>query len=169
LVSLFAEDLLPIRQVADEVQSAAQVQLESVQGLVCAYMSQPPTPQATLDLENAIQDELREFGRRTMEVVCNSLEPDSPENMPKQVELEGQAYSRKNAKTNNRGGIGTLFGTIQRSAKPRTTANDLSRRWNCAWALSQATPRPLWPSGWVGPPRGRPSKSCWNCSGANTV
>jgi hypothetical protein len=127
LVSLLAEDLLPIRQVADEVQSAGQVQLESVQGLVCAYMSQPPTPQATLDLENAIQDELREFGRRTMEVVCNSLEPDSPQNMPKQVELEGQAYSRKNAKTNNRGGIGTLFGTIQLlrfSYEPLSEAHD---------------------------------------------
>jgi hypothetical protein len=66
-----------------------------------------------------------------MEVVCNSLEPDSPENMPKQVELEGQAYSRKNAKTNNRGGIGTLFGTIQLARftyEPLSEAQDDGQR-----------------------------------------
>jgi len=136
LVSLIAGDLLRIRRVEEEVQSAAQSRLENIDRLVRAFVSQPVTPQATLDFENGLQDELREIGRLTVEIAYNSLEPnvdviapDSPE-MPKQVEFDGQQYSRKNAKTNNRGGVGTLFGTIRLtrfSYEPLSEARDDGR------------------------------------------
>ncbi len=45
-------------------------------------------------------------------MVYNRLEADDPDEMPKQVELDRQEYSRKNEKTNNRNGIGTLFGKV---------------------------------------------------------
>lgn len=127
LVSLVAADLLRNRQVEEEVQSAAETQWERIRQLVRAFKSQPPTPQATLDFENALQDELRESGRLTMEILLNSLEPDDAEDMPKQAEFDGQQYSRKNAKTNNRGGVGTLFGAIQLSRysyEPLSEARD---------------------------------------------
>jgi hypothetical protein len=47
--------------------------------------------------------------------------------MPKRVEFEGQEYSRKNEKTNNRNGIGTLFGKIplvRFSYEPLSEARD---------------------------------------------
>lgn len=87
--------------------------MENIGRLVRAFVAQPVTPQAVWDFENALQDELREIGRTTVETVYNALEPDSPDDMPQQVEFDGQPYSRKNAKTNNRGGVGTLFGKIE--------------------------------------------------------
>ena len=52
------------------------------------------------------------MGRRILEVVYNRLEPEEPESLPKRFVEQQQEYSRKNEKTNNRGGIGTLFGTV---------------------------------------------------------
>jgi hypothetical protein len=127
LVSLVAEDLLRIRRVEEEVQAAAHARLETIVQLVRAFMSQPVTPQAAWDFENALQDELGEIGRLIVETVYNSLEPDSPDELPKQVEFDGQQYSRKNAPTNNRGGVGTLFGTIELtrySYEPLSEARD---------------------------------------------
>lgn len=104
--------------------------MENIRRRVQAFVSQPVTPQAALDFENALQDELRELGRQIVETVYNALEPNNSDEAPKQVEFEGQQYSRKNAKTNNRGGIGTLFGAIQLSRysyEPLSEARDDGR------------------------------------------
>jgi hypothetical protein len=111
LVSLVAGDLLRTRQIAQQVESDAQAGLDNIGRLVQAFLSQPVTPQSTLDFENALQDVLRQIGRQAVATAYNSVEPDDPGEMPKQAEFE-QQFSRKNAKTNNRGGIGTVFGTI---------------------------------------------------------
>jgi hypothetical protein len=113
LVSQFVADVLRDQQLVQQVKSDGQARLENIGRLVQAFKLQPATPQATLDFENALQNELRELGCQIAGSVYNSLELDSPADMPKQATFEGQKYSRKNAKTKNRGGIGTLFGTIE--------------------------------------------------------
>ncbi len=55
---------------------------------------------------------MRGIGSRTLETVLNRLEPEDPESMPKRFAQQQQEYSRKQEKSNNRGGIGTRFGTI---------------------------------------------------------
>jgi len=109
LASLIAQD---VHRVSEEARSAAESQLEEIDQLVQAFLLQPVTPEATWQFENAIEDQLRELGRSTLEVVYNQLEADTPDEMPKHVEFEGHEYSRKNEKTNNRDGIGTVFGKI---------------------------------------------------------
>jgi hypothetical protein len=109
LVSLIAQD---VHRVLEETRSAAESQLEEIDQLVQAFLLQPVTPEATWQFENAVEDRLRELGRSTLEVVYNRLEAETPDEMPKHVEFEGHEYSRKNEKTNNRDGIGTVFGKI---------------------------------------------------------
>lgn len=67
------------------------------------------------------------MGRGILEVVYNRLEPEDPDEMPKQVDMQGQSYSRKNQKTSNRQGIGTVFGKIalsRYSYEPLSEARD---------------------------------------------
>lgn len=109
MVSLIAQD---VHRVLEETRSAAESQLEEIDQLVQAFLLQPVTPEATWQFENAVEDRLRELGRSTLEVVYNRLEAETPDEMPKHVEFEGHEYSRKNEKTNNRDGIGTVFGKI---------------------------------------------------------
>jgi hypothetical protein len=101
--------------------------LEEVNQLVQTFLLQPVTPEATWQFENAVEDRLRELGRSILNVVYNRLESDTPDEMPKRVQFEGQEYSRKNEKTNNRNGIGTLFGKIplvRFSYEPLSEARD---------------------------------------------
>ena len=90
-------------------------------------MLQPVTPEATWQFENAVEDRLREFGRSILEVVYNRIEAETSEEMPKHVQHDRQEYSRKNEKTNNRDGIGTVFGKIplvRFSYEPLSEARD---------------------------------------------
>ena len=92
-----------------------------------AFLLQPLTPEATWKFEDAVEDRLRELGRSILRVVYNRLESDTPDEMPKRVQFEGQEYSRKNEKTNNRNGIGTVFGKIpliRFSYEPLSEARD---------------------------------------------
>jgi len=116
-----------VERICEEVQSAVQPQLEEVDQLVKTFLLQPVTPEAMWQFENAIEDRLLEVGRSILEVVCNRLEANVPDEMPKQVEFDQQEYSRKNQQTNNRAGIGTLFGKISLarfSYEPLSEARD---------------------------------------------
>lgn len=77
------------------------------------FLLQTITPETTYQFESDLADVLRELGRKITQEVYNHIEPSTPEAMPKQVQFEDHQYSRKNAKSNNRNGIGTLFGKIQ--------------------------------------------------------
>ena len=70
------------------------------------------SPQTTFEFEKELEQLLREIGRRTLETVFNRLEAEDPESLPKHFTQQQQEYSRKQEKSNNRGGIGTCFGTI---------------------------------------------------------
>ena len=101
--------------------------MEEIDQLVQAFLLQPLTPEATWKFENAVEDRLCELGRSILRVVYNRLESDTPDEMPKRVQFEGQEYSRKNEKTNNRNGIGTVFGKIplvRFSYEPLSEARD---------------------------------------------
>lgn len=116
-----------MHRVLEETRSAAESQLEDIDQLVQAFLFQPVTPEGAWQFENALEDRLRELGRSILEVVYNRLEADTPEEMPKHVEFEGHEYSRKNEKTNNREGIGTVFGKIRLvrfSYEPLSEARD---------------------------------------------
>ena len=109
MVSLIAQD---VQRVWEQTRSVAESRLEEIDQLARKFLLQPITPEATWQFENAVADRLREFGRNILEVVYNRLEADDPDEMPKQIEYDRQEYSRKNEKTNNRNGIGTVFGKI---------------------------------------------------------
>ncbi|MCH7688668.1 MAG: transposase [Planctomycetes bacterium] len=124
MVSLIAQDVL---RICEETRIVTQSQQEKIDQLVQAFLLQPVTPEATWQFENAVEDRLRELGRNILEVVYNRLEADTPGEMPKQVEYDRQQYSRKNEKTNNRNGIGTVFGKIplvRFSYEPLSEARD---------------------------------------------
>lgn len=124
MVSRIAAD---VAGICEEIQSAAQSQDEDIERLVQEFFLRPTTPEATYEFEKALEDRLRETGRRIAEVVYNRIEADNAEEMPKRVESDGQEYSRKNEKTNNRNGLGTLFGKIALSRfsyEPLSEARD---------------------------------------------
>ncbi len=109
MVSLIAQD---VHRVVEETRSASESQVEEIDQLVQAFLLQTVTPEATWQFENAVENRLRELGRSVLEVVYNRLEADTADEMPKHVQFDGHEYSRKNEKTNNRNGIGTVFGKI---------------------------------------------------------
>jgi len=69
------------------------------------------TPLAALDFERELQELLREVGRLIVEYAYNRLEPDKPEELPREVVQDGQHYRRLNQQTPNRE-VATLFGKI---------------------------------------------------------
>jgi hypothetical protein len=78
-----------------------------------AFLQDQITPQGTYQLEKDLEAVLRGTGRQILEVVLNHLEAEDSQSLPKRFVHQQQEYSLKNQKTNNRGGIGTRFGTIQ--------------------------------------------------------
>lgn len=109
---LIARDL---QRIQEELDAALQPLHDELEELARELLLQRLTPQNVWEFERALQERLREAGRRVTEVLYNRLEPDEADEMPKQVERAGYAYSRKNGKTRNRQGVATLFGRIELS------------------------------------------------------
>ena len=86
---------------------------EEIPTLIARYLSGPITPASTFDFENDLRLLLDECGRVVVEIVFNHIEPENPQDAPKHTRRDRQDYSRKNQKSPNRGGIATLFGTIE--------------------------------------------------------
>jgi hypothetical protein len=104
---------------------------EQVGALGARFLSQPPTPFATLEFEKALRQILDECGRRVAELVYNRIESPTPQDAPKHIERDGQDYCRKNQKSPTRGGIATLFGTIELRRclyEPLQEARDVGQR-----------------------------------------
>src|ERR1700733_1025480 len=80
--------------------------------LATRFLCGPITPAATLDFEKALRQLLDECGRLILQSVFNQIEPANPQDAPKHTQRAGQDYARKNQKSRTRGGIATLFGTI---------------------------------------------------------
>jgi hypothetical protein len=80
---------------------------------ITLFLMQPITPQATFQFENDLRQLLDNCGRLILEATFNHIEPEHPSESPKHAERDSLDYCRKNQKSPNRGGIATLFGTIQ--------------------------------------------------------
>jgi hypothetical protein len=85
---------------------------EQTAALAARFLCGPLTATATLDFEEALRQLLDECGRLILQAVFNQIEPENPQDAPKHTQCDHQDYARKNQKSRNRGGIATLFGTI---------------------------------------------------------
>ena len=114
LFGLFLATLIApeFQEIDEELRRILEEVSPKITAAVMAFLGQGVSPQATFELEKELARLLREIGRRTLETVLNRLEPEDPEGMPKRFAQQQQEYSRKQEKSNNRGGIGTCFGTI---------------------------------------------------------
>lgn len=115
------------QEIDEELRCIQEEVGKQIAQTVMAFLGQPTSPQTTFEFEKTLEQLLREIGRQTLEMVFNRLEPEDPESLPKQFTYQQQQYSRKEEKTNNRGGIGTRFGTIQLrrfSCEPLQEARD---------------------------------------------
>ena len=116
-----------LQGIVEECRDASEPTFGQVFQRIREFLAQPVSPQAAYEFEKDLEGLLREAGRRILEVVYNRLEPEEPRRLPKRFVDQQQEYSRKNEKTNNRGGIGTLFGTIvlrRFSCEPLQEARD---------------------------------------------
>jgi hypothetical protein len=107
---------LAVQQLTLVVQSSCQSCLdlhEKITTLLTHFLSAPTTPPATLAFEKDLRKLLDECGRQVLEATFNHIEPEDTAAAPKHAERDRQDYTRKNQKSRNRGGIATLFGTIE--------------------------------------------------------
>jgi hypothetical protein len=102
-----------VGRVCEECRGVCATLLDEIHRLVVGFLGQPISPEATFEFETSLAGQFREVCRRIVEVVYNRIEADDARSMPQRMEWEGHEYSRKNHKTNNRGGVGTLFGQIE--------------------------------------------------------
>lgn len=86
---------------------------QKIHTLLTNFLCAPITPLALLDFETQLRQLLDECGRQVLEIFLNRIEPENASDAPKHMEHDRQDYTRKNQKSRNRGGIATLFGTIE--------------------------------------------------------
>jgi hypothetical protein len=109
VASIFVQQLQAVLDLSSQPCLDLRDQIEA---LTARFLCGPVTPTATLDFENGLRQILDECGRRIAQSVYNQVEPENPQDAPKHTQRDRQDYARKNQKSRNRGGIATLFGTI---------------------------------------------------------
>jgi hypothetical protein len=102
-----------LQPVLDRSALTCQALSAQIALLITRFLSGPITPAAFYDFENSLRQLADESCRLIVEAVVNHVEPENPQDAPKHVERDRQDYTRKNQKSPNRAGIGTLFGTIE--------------------------------------------------------
>ena len=114
LFGLFLATLIAteFQEIDEELRRILEEVSPKITAAAMAFRAQAVSPQSTFELEKKLEQLLREIGRGILERVFNRLEPEDPESLPKNFTQQQQEYSRKQQKSNNRGGIGTCFGTI---------------------------------------------------------
>ena len=119
-----------LQGITDECHEVLEPVLGKMSQRIAVFLRQPVDPAATFEFEKDVERLLREMGCQILGVVYNRLEPEKPDGLPKHFVDQGQEFSRKNEKTNNRGGIGTLFGEValrRFSCEPLQEARDEGR------------------------------------------
>jgi hypothetical protein len=96
-----------IEQLASQI--AAQLRVQVVR-LFEQFAQTDPTPAQTLDLENTLQDYLRESGRKLIQWLVSQLEPEL-EQMPGVIKHRGKSH-RRLAEKSLRADVVTRFGKI---------------------------------------------------------
>jgi hypothetical protein len=110
LATVFAQDQVELRKKLEQAVDEFQPQLLE---LVLEFVTSGVSPTSLWEFEKALSELLRELGRKAVEMAINRIEPESPEALPKRVWHERNEFSRKNAKTWQRGGVGSLFGVVE--------------------------------------------------------
>jgi len=104
---------------------------EQIDARTIRFLTGLITPASTLDFETDIRQLLDECGRLVLQSVFNHIEPENAQDAPKHTQRDRQDYSRKTEKSPNRGGIATLFGTIELRRclyEPLQEARDVGQR-----------------------------------------
>jgi hypothetical protein len=94
-----------------ELDDALQPALQRLRQVLLDFRSQPVTPQATFDLEQRLQDAIRELTQAGLEWTFNHIESTSLEELPTHVECEHTLYTRGYRKTPQT--VATTFGKIR--------------------------------------------------------
>ncbi len=110
LASAFVQHLQTVLDRACQPCLAVQ---EQIAARAARFLAEPITPLATHAFENDLRQLLDECGRLVLQSVFNQIEPEEAQDAPKHAQRDREDYVRKNEKSRNRGGIGTLFGTIE--------------------------------------------------------
>jgi len=146
LATLVSKDF---QEIDEELRGIREEVGKQMTGVVMAFLGQGVTPRTTFEFEEELERLLRDIGRRTLETVFNCLEPEDPQSLPKHFTQQQQEYSRKQEKSNNRGGIGTCFGTIplrRFSCEPLQEAREDAQKsfapleWQLGIVAGSATP-----------------------------
>ena len=85
---------------------------EQISTRTACFLSAPITPASTFEFETDLNRLLQECGRLVVQSVFNHIEPENPQDAPKHTQRDRQDYCRKNQKSPTRGGIATLFGSV---------------------------------------------------------
>jgi len=101
-----------INEIHKELHRIMEETSSRITVLAIGFLTQGVSPQTMFAFEVELEGLLKLIGQRTLEAVLNRLEPEEPQGLPKHFTYQQQEYSRKQEKTNNRGGVGTRFGTI---------------------------------------------------------
>lgn len=120
------------RRTAEEiVDTAFQNVRPQLINAVQTFLASPISPTTFFVFEMAVLGLTREIGRRLVELVINTLEPENAEELPRDLWFECGGYRRRNQKTRN-SYVATLFGTIT-----------LWRRGYRSWETSEGSIFPL--------------------------
>jgi hypothetical protein len=94
-----------------ELDDALQPVLQRVHQVLLAFRNNPVSPQATLELEQRLQHEVRELARVGIEWAYNQVEATPVAELPTHVEFEATLYTRGYRKTPQT--VATTFGKIR--------------------------------------------------------
>ena len=101
-----------VNEIDAGLDDILQDEMQEIKELVLWFVSQPISPATFMQFEQALQNILRETGRKVMEFTCNECEPASQDDAPHDVTYEAGGYRRLNKKTPNRY-VETTFGRIE--------------------------------------------------------
>ena len=101
-----------VNEIDAGLDEVLQGQMQDIKDLVLWFANQPISPATCMEFEQALQNTLRETGRKVMEFTCNECEPASQDDAPHDVTYEAGGYRRRDKKTPNRY-VETTFGRIE--------------------------------------------------------
>lgn len=107
LATVLVQDQVELQKKLEQVLAAFQPQLLK---LTLEFVTAGASPSSLWEFEKALAELLREVGRKTVEMAIHSIEPEA---LPRRVWHDGSEFSRKNVKTWQRGGVGSLFGVVE--------------------------------------------------------
>ncbi len=99
-------------EIRGQIEELWQKQREGLEQMVLKFLGAEISPAAMFDFERQLAEQVREFARQLVEQLLNQIEADDPDEMPHDLEFEGNGYRRLNQKTRNPR-VATFFGTIE--------------------------------------------------------